>query len=104
MGGGFPPRLLVAIYQRIENFVTLQVSFLLHRLRRRGEGERRGHPAPRPGACKAPWNPLLNGYEGERRGKGTSQASLPPPRACKAPLEPPLIYIFSPTPFSPPNP
>jgi len=41
--------------------VTIQVSFLLHRLRR-GEGEGRGHPAPRQGACKAPWNPLLNSY------------------------------------------
>src|SRR6266699_5064730 len=43
--------------------VTIQVSFLLRRLRRRGEGERRGHPAPRQGACKAPWNPLLNSYK-----------------------------------------
>src|SRR5260221_10429784 len=42
--------------------VTIQVSFLLRRLRLRGEGERRGHPAPRQGACKAPWNPLLNSY------------------------------------------
>ena len=30
--------------------VTIQVSFLLRRLRRRGEGEGRGHPAPRQGA------------------------------------------------------
>jgi hypothetical protein len=42
--------------------VTIQVSFLLRRLRRQGEGEGRGHPAPRQGACKAPWNPLLNRY------------------------------------------
>jgi len=26
------------------------------------KGERRGHPAPRQGACQAPWNPLLNSY------------------------------------------
>jgi len=45
--------------------VTIQVSFLLRRLRRRGEGERRGMEA--------------------------SQASLPrtPPRGLAGPLEPP---------------
>jgi len=42
--------------------VTIQVFFLLHRLRRRGEGEGRGHPAPRQGALQAPWNPLLTSY------------------------------------------
>jgi len=42
--------------------VTIQVSFLLRRLRRRGEGERRGHPAPRQGALQAPWTSLLNSY------------------------------------------
>ncbi len=158
MGGGVHPRLPVATYQRIENFVTLQVSFLLHRLRtllandsgkrarvparstptirraglpsrrivgtgpapvlavtplrlgiafasrvlrRRGEGERRGHPAPRQGACKAPWNPLLNGYEGERRGMEASQASLPRQGACKALWNPLLMYIFPLTHFAP---
>src|SRR5258707_13486703 len=50
--------------------VTIQVSFLLHRLRRRGEGEggpwkppRLPCPAPRQGALQAPWNPLLNSYK-----------------------------------------
>jgi len=42
--------------------VTIQVSFLLRRLRRRGEGERQGRPAPHQGALQAPWNPLLNSY------------------------------------------
>lgn len=36
--------------------------FRLRRLRRRGGGEERGHPAPRQGARKAPWNPLPNRY------------------------------------------
>ncbi len=32
------------------------------KVRRRGEGEGRGHPAPRQGALQAPWNPLLHRY------------------------------------------
>src|SRR6266496_5093641 len=40
--------------------VTIQVSLLLHRLRRQGGGGRRGHPAPRQGALQAPWDSLLN--------------------------------------------
>jgi hypothetical protein len=42
--------------------VTIQVALLLRRLRRQGEGAGRGQPAPRQGACQAPWNPLLNRY------------------------------------------
>ncbi len=47
----------------------MQVCLLLRRLRRRDEGEGRGHlgsetHAPRQGACKAPWNPLLTSYVG----------------------------------------
>src|SRR2546422_3166060 len=37
--------------------VTIEVVFLLRRLRRRGGGEERGHPAPRQVALQAPWNP-----------------------------------------------
>ena len=49
--------------ENIEKYlVTIQVSFLLRRLRRRGEGEGRGHPAPRQGALQAPWNSLMNSY------------------------------------------
>jgi|GEM_PF-2720555 len=60
---GFTPRVDNRyILQDQTFFVTIQVSFLLHRLRRRGEGEGRGHPAPRQGALQAPWNPLLNSY------------------------------------------
>jgi hypothetical protein len=43
-------------------FVTLEVSFLLRRRRRRDKGYERGHPAPRQGALQAPWNPLLKSY------------------------------------------
>ncbi len=43
-------------------FVTIQVLFLLYRLRRQGGEDGRGHPAPRQGALLAPWNPLLNSH------------------------------------------
>src|SRR6266849_3756643 len=46
--------------------VTIQISFLLRRLRRRDVGLSWGHPTPRQGACKAPWNPLLNDYKRKR--------------------------------------
>src|SRR6266852_8804115 len=46
--------------------VTIQISFLLRRLRRREVGLSWGHPTPRQGACKAPWNPLLNDYKRKR--------------------------------------
>ena len=59
--------------------VTIQVSFLLHRLRRRGEGEGRGHPAPRQGALQAPWNPLLTSYN---RGNYSGLLSLASPPAA----------------------
>ncbi len=34
----------------------------MRRLRRQGEGDRRGHPAPRQEALQATWNSLLNRY------------------------------------------
>jgi hypothetical protein len=46
----------------ISTKVTIQVSFLLRRLRRRSGREGRGHPAPRQRALQAPWKPLLNSY------------------------------------------
>jgi hypothetical protein len=46
----------------IAEHVTILVVFRLRRLRRRGGGEERGHPAPHQGALQAPWNPLLNSY------------------------------------------
>src|SRR5258708_34011334 len=55
--------------------VTIQVSFLLRRLRRRGEGEGRGHPAPRQGA-RAPCTLNLlrdKGYSGGRTPAGGSR-------------------------------
>ncbi len=57
-----PYTTLYSLTTILSRLVTPQVSLLLRRLQRQGEGERRGHPAPRQGACKAPWNPLLNRY------------------------------------------
>lgn len=52
----------MASIKKQEILVTIQVSLLLRRLRRREEGEGRGHPAPRPGDWR-PLAPLLKSYK-----------------------------------------
>ena len=50
--------------------VTIEVSFLLRRLGRGDEGEKRGHPAPHQGALQAPLQPPaenISTFSGERK-------------------------------------